>query len=296
MLQAVKGKLEKSISLEKGKVIMRCSKCGYISFDHLDSCRKCHKPMTNAQLKGTTYSAVAPLFLQDVPETDVSEFVEEVLDVLDPDLDLLAVEDDVEIDFEEHGVEDQDIVMRDEPLSSGSGEISLGDDFDLSFGADSAGPDLSFDEEDLSLDASRFEDVQVKVQPEQSVQPVQFEIPEGLADISDLARPASGAEVKSSLDADIDFGDLDLDELDLSLNGQEGGGADSAREDGLAELSLDDLDLSGALETAPSPQAPVPPVDDDLDFDFDLGGVGEEADAARKKESDDFPDLNLSLD
>ncbi len=275
---------------------MRCSKCGYISFDHLDSCQKCHKPMADAELKGTTYAAVAPLFLQLVAEEDASEFVEEITDVLDPDLDLLADDDDVDIDFEESGVEDHDIVMRHEPVSSDSGEISLGDDFDLAFDADTTDSDLSFDEEDLSLDTSRFEDVAVNVQAEQSLPPVHFEIPEGLADISDLARPAAGAEVKSGLDVDLDFGDLELDELEHSLGGQDGGSVDSVlEEEALAEFSLDDLDLSGGLGAGPSPQRPAP-VDDDLDFDLDLGGVGEEDDAARKKKSDDLSDLDLSLD
>lgn len=266
---------------------MRCSKCGYISFDHLDRCQKCHKPMADGELKGTTYSVMAPLFLQHVPEKDVSEVVEDIADILDPDLDLLAGEDDVEIDFGDSGVEDQDIAMRDESLSSDSDEISLGDDFDLSFDADTTESDLSFDEEDLFLDTSRFEDVPVNVQAEQAMPPVQFEIPEGLVDISDLARPATGAEVQDGLDADLAFADLELDELDLSLGGQEGGGADSVDDD-LADLSFDDLDLSGGLEAAL-------PVDDDLDFDLDLGG-GEEDDAARKKESDDLSDLKLSLD
>lgn len=276
---------------------MRCSKCGYISFDHLDSCRKCHKPMADAELKGTTYPAVAPLFLQHAPEEDVSEVVEEITDLLDPDLALLADEDEVEIDFGDNGVEDQALVIPEEVLSPDRGEISDGDDFDLSFDADGTEPDLSFDEENLSLDASRFEDMPVNVQVEEGAGPVHLEIPEGLVDISDLARPASGAGVKSGLDADLDYGDLELDELDLSFSGQDGGGADSAsEEDALVDLSLDDLDLSGGLEAAPSPQTPTPPVDDDLDFDLDLGGVGEGDDAARKKESDDLSDLNLSLD
>ncbi len=276
---------------------MRCSKCGYISFDHLDSCRKCHKPMADAELKGTTYPAVAPLFLQHAPEMDVGEGIEGIADVLDPDLALLAGEDAVEIDFGDSEVEDQAIVTRDEVVSSDSGEIFLGDDIDLSFDADVTEPDISFDEESLSLDTSHFEDVPVNVQAEEDAGPVQLEIPEELVDISDLARPVSGSEVTSGLDADLDYGDLELDELDLSLRGQEDGGVNSApEEDDLADLSLDDLDLSEGLPAAPSPRTPPPPVDDDLDFDLDLGDVGAGEDAERKKESDDLSDLNLSLD
>jgi len=45
--------------------IMRCPKCGYISFDHLETCKKCHKYLgnTTAEINGTTYDAAPPLFL-----------------------------------------------------------------------------------------------------------------------------------------------------------------------------------------------------------------------------------------
>ena len=44
---------------------MRCPKCGFISFDHLEACKKCHKPLgaTTAEVHGTTYDAAVPLFL-----------------------------------------------------------------------------------------------------------------------------------------------------------------------------------------------------------------------------------------
>ncbi|MCL2340352.1 MAG: hypothetical protein FWC49_01460 [Proteobacteria bacterium] len=44
---------------------MRCPKCGYISFDHLETCKKCHKSLgsTVAAVKGTAYDVAAPQFL-----------------------------------------------------------------------------------------------------------------------------------------------------------------------------------------------------------------------------------------
>lgn len=44
---------------------MRCPKCGYISFDHQEACRKCTKSIvdTIAEINGTVYEAFAPLFL-----------------------------------------------------------------------------------------------------------------------------------------------------------------------------------------------------------------------------------------
>ncbi len=45
---------------------MRCPKCGYISFDHLETCRKCEKYLgdTVTEVNGTVYDAFAPSFLQ----------------------------------------------------------------------------------------------------------------------------------------------------------------------------------------------------------------------------------------
>ncbi len=45
---------------------MRCPKCGYISFDHLEVCNKCGKSLgeTVTELNGTVYDALAPSFLQ----------------------------------------------------------------------------------------------------------------------------------------------------------------------------------------------------------------------------------------
>jgi len=279
---------------------MRCSKCGYISFDHQESCRKCHKPMAGGEFKGTTYAVAVPLFLQFSSEMDVSSGHKEAMDmvnVLDPDLDLLAVEDEDVIDFEDNEVDSQEVVMRGNMQSSGISESSLDDDFGIEFNPDTKDNDLSFDEDDLLLDTSRFEDVPINVQAVQAAQtarPTPFEIPEGLSDISDLARPAAAkAEEASNLEIDFNF-----DDLDLSFGGEkESDSASPAEETDLADLSLDDLDLSDALEVAaPSQQSSSHPVDDDLDFDLDLGGVGEGNGTSQKKGSDDLANLSLSLD
>lgn len=45
---------------------MRCPKCGYISFDHLDFCTQCNKEigLLTSEINGTIYKAVAPSFLK----------------------------------------------------------------------------------------------------------------------------------------------------------------------------------------------------------------------------------------
>lgn len=45
---------------------MRCPKCGYISYDHLDFCTQCNKEIGSlvSDINGTIYKAVAPSFLK----------------------------------------------------------------------------------------------------------------------------------------------------------------------------------------------------------------------------------------
>ena len=44
---------------------MRCPKCGYISFDHLEECRKCNKNIkaVSDSLYGSIYNVQPPTFL-----------------------------------------------------------------------------------------------------------------------------------------------------------------------------------------------------------------------------------------
>ena len=269
---------------------MRCPKCGYISFDHLDSCRKCHKPIADTGFKGASYHAVAPVFLQQSQDVHASGFDEEMVEVLDPDLDLLADKSD-------------------DGAQGSAGEITLGDDFEIAFGADQSEDNLALDEDDLGIDTSRFADVPINMQTVQATQPVHFVMPDGLADISDLAPPEGKAATKS--DPEINFGgesfgdaDLNFDDLDLSFGGEESdqkasAPASSGVDDDLETLSLDDIDLSGGLglELASAPAPPQPAVDKDLDFDLDLGALGEApVGSSRPKPSDDLPEFRLSLD
>ncbi|WP_310600647.1 hypothetical protein [Desulfobulbus sp.] len=58
---------------------MRCPKCGFTSFDHLETCKKCHKYLGDlcTELNGTAYDASPPLFLtfavneeEEIPVSD----------------------------------------------------------------------------------------------------------------------------------------------------------------------------------------------------------------------------------
>jgi len=279
---------------------MRCSKCGYISFDYLESCPKCHKPMAQTQLKGTVYQVAAPLFFQPVRRDEVEAMGDEIEDILDPDLDLLADEGGEIVDFGDSLADEQEIAMEVDVQSSDD-EISPGDDFAKAFAAEAyaAGPEPAAD---LMIDTSGFEDVPVHGQPVQSKRPEPLEIPEELADISDLAPPAVALQsalgktaALDNLDLDLED-DLKLDDLELSFGDEKNtGSVPPVEQEEILSLSLDDIDLSGDLKVV-SPPSPSRSGNDDLDFDFNLEGIEEKKREERKKPSEDFPDFTLSLD
>ncbi len=259
---------------------MRCEKCGYISFDHLDTCRKCHKPMADPGFKGTTCSVAVPVFLQLSEEMDVVDMEDDMVEVLDPDLDLLTEEAGEEISFETEVTEDQGVAFQEVPQSVASSEddreIAF-DDFDLAFESEAKESELTVGD-DLLLDTSRFEDAPVNSQIREEEPPLKLQIPDDLADISDLARPDledivladAAMATNNDLDIDLDFGDLDLAAFDSPVAERKTAvtASDTGQND-LTDLSLDDLDFSAEL-TEISPPTSAPPVADDLDFDLDF--------------------------
>ncbi len=54
---------------------MRCPKCSYTSFDHLVTCEKCGRDLTEivGQLHGTSIRVESPLFLGVAPEAPAGE-------------------------------------------------------------------------------------------------------------------------------------------------------------------------------------------------------------------------------
>ena len=108
---------------------MRCPKCGYISFDHLTSCKQCQKDFSAEAITvtGGAFSAVSPSFLQVNASDDASpaengdlteDAVDSELDILltdEPDDDIFTLDDeDEEVDF--------DFLLPEEP-----GEVSTGE-------------------------------------------------------------------------------------------------------------------------------------------------------------------------
>jgi hypothetical protein len=271
---------------------MRCPKCGFISFDHLATCLNCSKDISeiSSVAHGTTYKAVAPMFLKftqnsgpkerSLDSKSVPDELASELDLVDPDLNILINED------EEEGIEfhSDDLSLKNEFGDSDDGfNIALQEE----------GLDTNSGDGALAVDLSQFEDMASGDSIDGAgKEKFSMNMPEELADISDLAPPAlpqkerSAASENKTLDEGMNFDMLDMD---LKLDGLEEGFSltstdKGGREEGISGLSLDDIDLSASLEEA-RPVAPPTPkpapatqpgemdMDADLDFELDLGGL-----------------------
>ena len=250
---------------------MRCPKCGYISFDHLEVCVKCKKNIkaVSDTLHGTVFQVQAPSFLQLQPRQAEDETADDVLvaqsdEYVDDDLDILIEEPqdkDKEIEF---GGDEQPELKLEADKKTAEGEEEEDREIEI---------DFSQFEDDPDEGPALAEEPTENAREEKSFS---LEMPEALADISDLAPPARMAEAdsepspvarKSTADVDdeLDF-NLGLDDLDLPP------APDSPAE---TELSLDELDFSDTL--AQSPPKPTgkttADMDEELNFELDLGGL-----------------------
>ena len=177
---------------------MRCPKCGYISFDHVETCLKCKKDISGeVEVEGTTYNAAAPSFLKvparilsdknDAVTASGSEHEEEEHEFSDPTLDVLTEEDS-----------DEATISFDDPDVGGDE-----DDFQLE-----ADEEIEFDGNNFEFDQEDEED---ESSADQSAAH-ELNIPDELIDISDLAPPKPVTEPDSD-ELSISFDDdLDLDE------------------------------------------------------------------------------------
>lgn len=252
---------------------MRCPKCGFISFDNLDTCLKCSKDIsaTTKAFLGSIQNVATPSFLKiSIPDDDIKiEGAAEVggeIEFADPDLEILVDDDEAQdqIDFNFGGADDSD------------DNLPLAADFDegATFGDDGE------DDIDLSADLGQFEDVpeedtfsfeDFEDEPEVSEEAdlPDMDLPEELNDISDLLPPDSKPEDKPPAD---DFeepvkaepeDDLDFSNLDFDLSGAE---------EVTAEQSAADKTAQGGEYEGVSPSAAAD-MDEDLDFELDLGGL-----------------------
>mgnify|MGYP003574319343 CR=1 FL=1 len=234
---------------------MRCPKCGYISFDNVEKCLKCKKNIADASslFQGSVLKVTTPVFLKLVPdeeeveevaaESEELELAEEEFEISDPDLDILLDEeeatDEIQLEMEDPDLERSTLDQLSNDLSeieAFSEEDSGEDEVKLDFG---------------TLDEAEVEGAFADEEPEVTMS---LEVPDELADLSDLSPPPKAPVEEKPVaddDVDFDFGDLG-DEF-----GEEAAAAASAipetKKPKEQKLSLD--------------------MDEDLDFDLDLGGL-----------------------
>jgi len=191
---------------------MRCPKCGYITFDHLETCTKCRKkiaPMSE-QLSGTVFKAEAPAFLQfKVHESGTDNFSLDGEEVVSENA---QAGEEIEFDFMDDN--------QDAPASQGN-EDEEGDEFDLALFGEESG--------ELDLDAGETDIAEAEDGP-------QLDFSE--LDISDLAPPADDED-------DLSFAELTLEDPASEPVARV---KDSAQPSmgiggGLEDLQMDGLDL-----------------------------------------------------
>lgn len=290
---------------------MRCPKCGYISFDHLENCLKCKKPIKGIsnELTGAVHNVAVPTFLRFGPGTEeeadaaqaAGDFVdtEDMLideEISDPDLDILLDEEEKEADEMSFDFSADEESVDDEI------SLEMGQGIDFNLPDDEAGVEQSENEDELSLDFSDFafdsEEMTADDGTDEADEPpalvIEKELPPELSDISDLDKPAPAEVVEQpavaeeeadldlhlDLDLDLDFGLAEDEQPAVEPAGQKATEAVSveAQEEKseLEELSLDDLDLSLDLSEPESEEKPAKDkieADEELSFDLDLGDL-----------------------
>jgi hypothetical protein len=134
---------------------MRCPKCGFISFDHLTSCTKCGRDISElaVELQGTSIKSELPMFLSGALGAFSGEeketFEEQALDTemeegIDFDMEMegeeeVALEEegaDVDFSFEDEGEEQADISLAEAEAEEAASMEAEDVDFDLGVGAE----------------------------------------------------------------------------------------------------------------------------------------------------------------
>lgn len=283
---------------------MRCPKCGYISFDQVEECLKCRKSIKGVSqiLRGTAINAPAPLFLKfstgyvstadetnDIDDTPIDSF-----ELEDPDLEILTVEpdDDDETDARLAGVNVAEVAQKQEQT------IQEDEDTEFFILPKTDETELSQDKAPaqhfLADESPAAEDLSSHLQekPVPASSPVlsleketdlRIDIPEELNDISDLAPPQEVApltpdgKINSMEDLDLNL-ELDID-FDLELEGFDD---EPELEDSTQTDSTPQTSPIGRTEAIRRP-APIVNMDEELNFELDLGGLSLHKDQPAQK-------------
>lgn len=264
---------------------MRCPKCGYISFDHLNECLKCKKNITSttSSLGGFVLNIKPPSFL-DLESNQSDEGVAEAAsddDFIDNDLDILIKDDEQEVMAEVSLDEEMAEIELPESFSMEDEEEDREIEIDLSQFEDASEPEINLS--DMSDSSDDQEEVSINLDmPEEEIH---IEMPEELSDMSDLAPPKKEEQVAamgSGESGDEDFPDLELDDLnfDLGLDDLDTEIPTSPKAEDETVLALDDIEFPDTLAPGGDKKGQAGKnMDDDLDIELDLGGLSIHKDA-----------------
>ena len=201
---------------------MRCPKCGFISFDHLASCSKCGRDISEvaSELQGTSIKVEPPMFLsgalaafaeseesfeEHAMEDDVAGGIDFNMEMEDEAVEMDAAEEDVDFSFEEE-VEELDVAPE--------------EDADFEIVEEEEGADISLAEAEAEEAGIAEEDVDIELEAEaeDTFEELDFmssvdEEEGGLEfDLEDFIEDSNDDETQTSGDADVEGLDLDLDD------------------------------------------------------------------------------------
>ena len=179
---------EAILYLKKAKD-MRCPKCGFISFDNLATCKKCKKNIGDAlaEINGTAFNAVAPLFLKLMEKVRADEQASAPAappKTSEPSLFSSGVRKGIDTDF----------VLDDAPVEEAEA-------------AESAGSDFLMDLDEFSETSPREEYTLDLNDSQDKSEPRTPSLDFGDLDISDLAPPSTEQAITNEPERELAFAD-----------------------------------------------------------------------------------------
>ena len=147
---------------------MRCPKCGFISFDHLVSCSKCGRDISEvaSELQGTSIKVDPPMFLsgalaafaeseesfeEHAMEDDVAGGIDFNMEMEDEAVEMDAADEDVDFSFEE----EEEAV-----------DVAPEEDADFEIVEEEEGADISLAEAEAEEAGIAEEDVDIELEAE----------------------------------------------------------------------------------------------------------------------------------
>lgn len=255
--------------------VMRCTKCGYISFDKVETCSKCAASLVeiSEKISGTVQKVEAPAFLVSVIGVAGGAAL------IEDDQDIFSSQ---ETEFDLAGAVDE------EALEENVAEVDVASDEGLEI-------DMGAEEREVpSIDLSQFDEGQGEAVDEEASADVEFDMDSGdeadeNASIDFQMEEEAGSEPQAELfeeGEEVEGGiDFELEEQSESITEIDEEGGLYLELDSESELSLDEPSVQKS-EPEPAPESGI-----SLDLDVDLEDEPEEDEMVFNLEDIDMSDL-----